>query len=377
MTSFFRLKLIKAILVVALPLSLLLVGCNSSPKLNDGLESPVPNTSGQDTGEAGSTSIPPSPIPTPEPTPTIDLESVKPNEAGKIMVVMFHNFVESFTPTTYDGGEYTTTFSEFEKLLQSLYDGGYRLISMSDYLNNNISVPAGCIPIIFTFDDGTAGQFNLVEENGTLTANKKSAVGIMEEFYKEHPDFGLEGTFYVNLGNSTFDGKGTLEERIKYMVDKGFEIGNHTYTHINLKNTTSAEKIQEELGKNQRTISELVSGYKMMTFSLPYGLPSKDLQNYVQKGVYEGTEYEHVAIMEVGWDPSHSPVSKDFNPLSTHRVRASGINPVECDLAWWIDNLSRGEQYVSDGNPDTIAVPAANEEKVDKDKLKDKKLITY
>jgi len=53
---------------------------------------------------------------------------------------------------------------------------------MSDYLNNNISVPAGCIPIIFTFDDGTSGQFNLVEENGTLKVNKKSAVGIMEEF---------------------------------------------------------------------------------------------------------------------------------------------------------------------------------------------------
>jgi len=47
-------------------------------------------------------------------------------------------------------------------------------------------------------------------------------------------------------------------------------------------------------------------------------------------------EYEHAAIMEVGWDPAHSPVSKDFNPLSTHRVRASGINPVDCDLAWWL-----------------------------------------
>jgi len=106
----------------------------------------------------------PTPTPTPEPTPTIDLQSVKPNEAGKIMVVMFHNFVESFTPKSYDKGEYTTTFSEFEKLLQDLYDRGYRLISMSDYLNNNISVPAGCIPIIFTFDDGTSGQFNWLKK---------------------------------------------------------------------------------------------------------------------------------------------------------------------------------------------------------------------
>jgi len=38
--------------------------------------------------------------------------------------------------------------------------------------------------IIFTFDDGTSGQFNLVEENGTLKVNKKSAVGIMEDFMR-------------------------------------------------------------------------------------------------------------------------------------------------------------------------------------------------
>ncbi|HOM03286.1 MAG TPA: polysaccharide deacetylase family protein [Acetivibrio sp.] len=377
MTSFFKSRIVKIAPAIALSLSLLLTGCNS-PKLNGDSKSPVPNTTGQDAGLTDNTSAAPTPTPTLIPTPTIDVQSVKPNEAGKIMVVMFHNFVESFTPTSYDKGEYTTTFSEFEKLLQSLYDDGYRLISMSDYLNNNISVPAGCIPMIFTFDDGTAGQFNLVEENGTLKANKKSAVGIMEEFCEKHPDFGLKGTFYVNLGNSTFQGEGTLQERLKYLIDKGFEIGNHTYTHINLKDTTSAEKIQEGIGKNQKTIAELIPGYKMVTFSLPYGLlPSKDLQNYVIKGSYDGVEYEHAAIMEVGWDPAQSPVSKDFNPLSTHRVRASGINPVEGDLAWWIKNLSREEQYVSDGNPDTVTVPAKNEDKVDKDKLKGKELIVY
>jgi hypothetical protein len=30
------------------------------------------------------------------------------------MVVMFHNFVETFTPSKWDKGEYTTTFSRFE-----------------------------------------------------------------------------------------------------------------------------------------------------------------------------------------------------------------------------------------------------------------------
>ena len=293
------------------------------------------------------------------------------------MVVMFHNFVESFQPTKYDNGEYTTTFDEFRKLLFTLYDKGYRLISMSDYLNNNISVPAGCIPMIFTFDDGTSGQFNLVNEGGKLVANKNSAVGILEEFNKTHPDFGLKGTFYVNLGNSTFQGEGTLKERLQYLVDKGFEIGNHTYTHINLKNAKNADEIQKEIGLNQKTMYELIPGYKMTTFSLPYGAPSKDLQEYVVKGEYEGVKYENLAIMEVGWDPNQSPVSKSFNPLSVHRVRASGINPVDADLAWWLKNLSRGEQYISDGDPNTVTVPKSKEDKIDPEKLQGKRLVLY
>ncbi|MGI6777702.1 MAG: polysaccharide deacetylase family protein [Acetivibrionales bacterium] len=304
----------------------------------------------------------------------INMEEVRPNEVGKIMVVMFHNFIEEYK--TGDK-EYTTTFQDFRELLQTLYDKDYRLINVGDYLNNDISVPAGCIPMIFTFDDGTSGQFNLVEENGKLVANPQSAVGIMEEFNKDHPDFGLKGTFYVNLGLNTFEGEGTLGERMKYLTEKGFEIGNHTLTHIMLNQVKSAETIQKEIGGNQKKMYELIPGYKMVSFSLPYGLPSEELKQYVYKGEYEGVKYENLAVMEVGWDPALSPVSKDFNPLSTHRVRASGIEPVDADLAWWLERLSRDEQYVSDGNADTVAVPKAKEDQVDKGKLKGKELIVY
>lgn len=376
MKTMIKTKFLLAVSVIAISISLLFSGCGSSPKLGDTTGSASPGATDPNMGGESSPVLL-EPTPTEKPVPTIDVQSVKPNESGKIMVVMFHNFVESFTPTKYDDGQYTTTFSEFEKLLQELYDKDYRLISMTDYLNNNIDVPAGCIPMIFTFDDGTSGQFNLVNENGTLKANKKSAVGVMEEFHERHPDFGLEGTFYVNLGNGTFEGEGTLEQRLKYLVDKGLEIGNHTYNHINLRDTTSAAEIQKQIALNQKTVSELVPGYIMTTFSLPYGLPSKELQSFVKKGSYEEVEYDNLAIMEVGWDPALSPVSKNFNPLSVHRVRSSGINPVDCDLAWWLESLSRGEQYVSDGNPDTITIPEGKLESVDQGRLQGKKLITY
>lgn len=309
-----------------------------------------------------------------EPQP-IDLSVVKPNEAGRVMVVMFHNFIEKYEKGDKD---YTTTFSEFENLLETLYASDYRLISLNDYLDGNIDTPAGCIPMVFTFDDGTAGQFNLIEENGELKVNPRSAAGIIEEFNKKHPDFGVKGTFYVNLGNQTFAGAGTLEQRLEYLVGKGFEIGNHTYSHINLKKDgKTAAIIQKEIGGNQKKLYELIPGCSFTTFSLPYGAPSKELVQYVIKGEFEGVTYDNKAIMEVGWDPAQSPFSTKFDPFSTHRVRSSGIDPVDQDLAWWLENMKRSNQFVSDGDPDTITVPEDYEDLVDQERLGGRKLVVY
>ncbi len=305
----------------------------------------------------------------------IDLSRVKPNESGKIMVVMFHNFVEE-----YKSGdkEYTTTFALFEKLLEDLYGRGYRLISMKDYIENNIDVPAGFIPMVFTFDDGSAGQFNLIEENGRLVANRKSAVGVMEEFNKKYPDFGLKASFYVNLGGGTFSGKGTISERLGYLIDKGFEIGNHTLNHSDLRAINSAGGIMEEVGGNQKALLEAVPGYIMESLALPLGRNAKqDLKQYVIKGEYEGVTYENKCILLVGANPAPSPISTKLDLMSLPRVRAAGIETVEADLAWWLENISEGEQYISDGNPDTVTLPRGKEDNIDKEKLKGKQLVVY
>jgi hypothetical protein len=370
-------KSTKVITALSISTAILLSGCSGSPKLqnennptnqNPGtVQSTVPakneNTNNSNTAKED----------TQNSAPNIDFAKVKPNEAGKVMVVMFHNFIE-----TYKKGdkEYTTTFENFRNLLQTLYDKGYRLVSMEDYVNNNIKVAAGFIPMVFTFDDGTAGQFNLVEENGTLVANKLSAVGIMEEFNKQHPDFGLKGTFYVNLGDNTFAGKGTLAERLKYLIDKGFEIGNHTLNHIDLKSVKNADKVLEQLGGNEKAMEQLIPGYKFKTLALPLGHWTKeDMRGLVTAGEFEGVKYENAAVMLVGANPAPSPVSTKFKPLATPRVRATGLKNVEADLAWWLEKVS--DQYVSDGNAETVTVPKTKETVVDKSRLNDKKLIVY
>ena len=337
--------------------------------------------------------VTPSPVPTaeptatPEPTPEIDLEKTKPNEAGEIPIVMFHMFIDGLDPDeeySSDYKRYTQSFSYLEELLRRLYDMGYRMTSMNDFLNNEIKVEAGYKPIIFTFDDGTPSQFSLIEQDGQLVVNPKCAAAILLDFYKEHPDFGLGGTFYVNLGGSPFyeetsDGPklaGTLQERLQYLIDLGFEIGNHTYTHYSMSTAQDAETVIREVGKNQAAMYELIDGYTFTSFSLPFGTLTSDLFEYIKSGVYEGVPYENKGVVEVGWDPAISPVNPDYDPYSIHRVRGTGFMAEDCDFEWWLAN-PRDPIYVSDGDPNVITVPESYTSLVDQSKLGDKQLRVY
>ena len=111
----------------------------------------------------------------------IDFSLVQPNEIGDIIIAMYHG-IQNNPP-------YHRTAEDYKKDLQYMYDNGYRLISMRDYIDHNISVAAGYTPIVLTFDDGLRSSFSLEEVNGELRPVEDSAVGILEAFNAEHPDF--------------------------------------------------------------------------------------------------------------------------------------------------------------------------------------------
>ena len=78
------------------------------------------------------------------------------NEDGRIIIVMYHKFSQK------ESDEWTRSYDNFYQDLKYLYEHNYRSVSLNDYLNNSMKVPVGCTPIIFTFDDGSKGQFNLI-----------------------------------------------------------------------------------------------------------------------------------------------------------------------------------------------------------------------
>jgi hypothetical protein len=200
-------------------------------------------------------------------------------------------------------------------------------------------------------------------------------------FKKIHPDFGNKGIFFLNMdtGKSTFSGEGTLEERFRYLLDQGFELGTHTWGHVDFKIKNTSNDIQKALAQNEKRIVEILPDYKFFALALPYGERPKDesLYNFFGKGSFEGTEYENQAVMAVGANPSVPSTHIKFNPLYVARIRAQGKVAAEADLTWWLDKMTPENLYVSDGDAKTIVIPSSQDKLVNMDKLGDKKLITY
>jgi len=293
--------------------------------------------------------------------PEKELSEIKANEAGKIMILMYHVIGAS------KESDWAQTAENFKRDLETLYEQGYSLISLNDYLDNNIQTPAGKTPIIMTFDDGSVGHFRyIIDEDGTKKIDSQCAVGILLEFEKSHLEFGHTATFYVN--NDPPFGQGNYwKEKLQKLVALGFDVGNHTMTHAKLSKLTS-DSVQKELAGLAKIVEETVPNYKVNSLALPYGLSPKEY-NFALQGSYDGYSYENKAVLKVGARPALSPVVKGFDPTKLPRVQAS-----TGELFKWLEYFKNNpdQRYISDGNPKTIAIPEENKELLDISKLQDK-----
>ncbi|WP_105615084.1 polysaccharide deacetylase family protein [Vallitalea okinawensis] len=304
-----------------------------------------------------------------EPEP-INYEEVQPNEIGSIMVVMYHGIM--------DNPPYHRTAEDFKKDLSYMYENGYRPISIEDYINNNITVQAGLTPIVLAFDDGLSSSFSLTKgDDGTLVPKEGTAVYMMEEFYKEHPDFGKAATFFINGDDAFGEGDGTYRERLQWLVDNDYSLGNHTATHAHL-NTLSADELQKEMAIVDEMISNAVPGYEVRSLAYPFGERPLNAIDLVEEGTYNDYTYTNEIAFRVGYSaPYVGPNHINYQPFNHPRVTAS--EGYDWDL-WYAFNYyeqSPNQRYRSDGNPNTIAVPSNQEKNVNMDSLGEKELIVY
>ena len=97
-----------------------------------------------------------------------------------------------------------------------------------------------------------------------LTIDPKSAVGILEAFTREHPDFGRAATFFVlpaaDPPNRLFNQPAWEGHKLQYLMSHGYEIGNHTLWHANLAKypeATVRAQLAEAQAWIQRTEDEI------------------------------------------------------------------------------------------------------------------------
>lgn len=287
-----------------------------------------------------------------------------PNEMGRFPIVEWHQVVDA-------DGSYKVSRERFRAELEELHRRDYVPVNLSEILDRTFSVPAGKTPVLFTFDDASPSQFRYIEKNGQLVVDPTSAVGILLEFIRTHPEWKPKGLFCMlpaaAAGHAFFGEKGIDGQlsawrfrKVQFLVQQGFELCNHTLWHAKLSKYSDAV-VQEQFARGAMAIDSAVPGYKVRGMALPYGLWPKNRALTLSGSWYDPRSkrtvtYHHEAVFEVAGGPARSPYDPQFNPKALPRVPLQGGTKLSTTLDL-LDKPGPMARFVSDGDPKTIAKP--------------------
>lgn len=290
-------------------------------------------------------------------THDVDIQSllkkgIRPNELGMVMILEYHRIADK-------EGSFTRSIDNFRGDLETLYAKGYRLINYSDFLSGHINTPAGCTPVIFTFDDSTVSQFRYIEQDGKKVIDPNCAVGIMQAFYHKHPDFGFTAVF--SYLPSLFEQQGMEKRKVQYLADHGFEFADHTVSHIPL-GKLSDQDVQKEIGTSISIMRSIDPKVKVDTLCLPDGVMPKN-HNLMFRGSYDGSTYNMKWVLLVGSNPMYPQYHYKSPGAELPRVQVMDFDPRTGKGAdgsgYWLAYFDRHPElrFVSDGDPLTICAP--------------------
>lgn len=291
-----------------------------------------------------------------------ELLEYEPNELGVIPVLEYH----VITTSPEEEAQFVRTADNMRADLEWLYEHNFYIVPLRDVVRNTISVPAGKHPVALTFDDGSSTQFSFIEnESGELVPDPNTAIGILEQFSADHPDFGRGGHFAILINNAlAWPDESQMpyfDQKIQWMVEHGYEIGNHTMHHTNLTDISNSEFkmtvaepmiwTDEIVGDRPENVSRILT--------LPYGtMPDAkkhgDQLEAMRKGFsYQGQRFTIEAALLVGADPAPSPASTQWDPMMIPRIQM-----FKESVDFWFGMFESGGVvlYTSDGNPNTITV---------------------
>jgi len=194
-----------------------------------------------------------------------------------VPILLYHQFAPDATPTPASiksrapdlrlankGNVSTATkvrLSDFRKELDNLYQSGYSLVSFQKWVEGDLELPAGRHPLILTMDDLFFNNQITLQDDGT--PSPETGIGILWQFYQEHPDFGFHLALFVNLGDKLYanpdnpNWQDKLAAAIVWCIEHDAMPYNHTYTHARLDRTDVAG-IKFQLSQNDLYLRQLL-----------------------------------------------------------------------------------------------------------------------
>ncbi|MDO4268940.1 MAG: polysaccharide deacetylase [Eubacteriales bacterium] len=252
----------------------------------------------------------------------------------QITHVFFHSLVvdnkKAFDGDDDEGGynQVMTTVSEFEKIIQTLYDKGYVLVRLHDMAyettdeNGNtvmkagdIMLPPGKTPFVMSQDDlcyyaymtgdGFASRMvvgedgkptcEMVLDDGSTVTGAYDLVPILENFIQEHPDFSYKGARAVlaftgyqgilgyrtaaNYADSpTYEQDRQEAARVaQCLKDNGWELASHSWGHLNL-GTVEWDRFKTDTDKWESEVDSLIGPTDIILY--PFGADIGDWHPY-------------------------------------------------------------------------------------------------
>ncbi|WP_219419389.1 polysaccharide deacetylase family protein [Pseudonocardia nigra] len=285
--------------------------------------------------------------PPPAPAPPVDPAEVQANELGSVPVLMYHRLVDD--PVSV----YDRTPEGFRAELERLAREGYVPVTTAEFAAGEMDIPAGKHPVVLTFDDGDPSTITIGPDNAPAEG---TAVQILQQVAAANPGFRPVASMYVNA--DPFGGGAAGEKALRWLHENGFEVGNHTFGHTNLRLASAAEG-EQDIARGDRFIREAVPGYEPTTLALPFGARPRDAESALR-----GSGYDYTGVLLVGANPAPSPYSEKFEPAAIPRIRSQGYDDDEAEYgsSVWLDELAANPEspYTSDGNPDVISYPAGS-----------------
>ncbi len=297
---------------------------------------------------------------------TSELSSLKVNELGAVMILRYGRIGEE--------GRESRSPENFRRDLQLLYQQGYRCVSLSDLVSGEICTDRGFTPVAITFWGADPGQVRFLEGDGPPEVDPRCALGVLEDFGREHPDFGATASFF--LGKQLFGQEKFKERKLALLRDKGYGLG------------VAVEAEAARIRDPAEALDAVAGVVSAVRHYLPGFVPEFALfpREWQEMAGRLGTEIpldgESVRLGAVFYDngrPVPSPYDGSFDPARLEVVKVVDPSLDTGGLYHWLRYFSENPErkYVSDGDPTTVTVPRPMVFRVDAGRAGNRRIRNY